>query len=157
MNIQQLALTFFDSAMETTIKSIESTPIDKLNWKPSDTAKSVLQIAAHIGSANGWFCQVMKDGKTKYVNPAEEFSGSAQFESQFDTKEKVIQLLSDTSEQLKSMINGFSESDMANKQISFFGNQRPLYRFIFIPEGHTSDHAAQMNYLQTIWGDLEMR
>src|SRR5262249_29165268 len=61
-----------EQAMERFLRVLSFVPAEKLDWRPSPTAKSALQIAAHAAGYGGGFARLIREGK---FPPVEEFLG----------------------------------------------------------------------------------
>ena len=59
-------------SMEHFLLLLRFVPADKLNWSPTPTAKSAMQIAAHCAGYGGAFASILRTGKFPSV---EEFLG----------------------------------------------------------------------------------
>lgn len=154
--VKELAIQFFQSAMEKANKALEFVPDDKLSWKPSPTAKSALEIAAHLGVVNASMADLIENRKSKFSTANDLFAWLQSEESKYTTRDSVQALLDKGAARTLKVINALNAKDLAEGTVESPFGTRPLRRFIFIPEGHTHEHAAQIEYLQTIWGDTEM-
>src|SRR5579863_7965532 len=63
-------------AMDRFLHDLSFVPADKLNWSPTPTAKSALQIAAHCAGYSGGFASIIRAGK--FPSSVEEFRGPIQ-------------------------------------------------------------------------------
>jgi hypothetical protein len=155
--VKELALQFFQSATEKTQKALSFVPQDKLTWKPSATAKSALEIATHIAVANGAFADMIKTKASKAANLEEMLAWISTEEAKVTTLEQALALIETTNTAVVDAISSVTDADLTSAIVKTPFGDRPLKRFIFVPEGHTHSHASQIDYLQTIWGDVEMR
>ena len=127
------------SALNRTLATFDATPDEKLDYKPSETAKSIRELVAHaaegnfyVGSALG--LTIEKDGPSD--------------------REALIRRLTDTTEQVIAAIEGLTDEQVSGS-IDFFGHPMPMTAFMLVDEYHISRHAGQIDYIQTIYGDLE--
>ena len=153
--VKELAQQFFQSAMEKVNKSLSFVPDDKLTWKPSPTAKSALEIATHIGVVNMAMADLIKNRKSTFATVPELFEWMGAEEKKYTSRDAVISLLDAGAAKITATLNALTVKDLEEGVVVAPFGERPLRRFIFIPEGHTSDHASQIDFLQTIWGDVE--
>ena len=115
-------------------------PADKLDYKPSDTSNSCRELAQHIVEGNGYCLGAI--GLIGDTNPsATEIEG-------------LIAAISSTGEQLAGFAETASDETLAGS-VEFFGRSFALPEFLLTAEWHISRHTAQIDYLETTWGDLE--
>ncbi|MDR3706760.1 MAG: DinB family protein [Capsulimonadaceae bacterium] len=141
-------------AMDRFLHDLSFVPLDKLTWSPTPTAKSALEIAAHCAGYSGAFASIISAGK--FPSSREEFLGPIQ--SAIDS---IVTL-----EQAETMLRqGIADTIAAldtvkPEQIGTIidaPHGRPPFRFFLtLPAMHLENHAAQIAYLQTCWGDLEV-
>ncbi|HSM84881.1 MAG TPA: DinB family protein [Candidatus Limnocylindrales bacterium] len=54
MALNQALLPEFDHEMQTTRRTLERVPEDKLTWKPHDKSMTMGALATHLATINGW-------------------------------------------------------------------------------------------------------
>lgn len=90
--------------------------------------------------------------------PAGEFDAAAfdahlrSIELGFKSKREVIDLLRRNTELYLTYLAGLTEEDL-EAGVDFNGTLVPRLELINFGLLHTRDHTAQLEYLQTIWGD----
>jgi hypothetical protein len=112
-------------------------PAEKLDYKPSETAHSCRELAQHIVLGNGLCLAAVG---IVPVGTSEETD-----------LEVLITSIKETTEQLAA----YAEDTDENASVEFFGQPFTVPEFLMTAEWHISRHTAQIDYLQTIWGDLE--
>ncbi len=130
-------------------------PEDKLTWAPSTSSKSPLQIVAHCGVVNRFFAEVLTDRMPATMpSPQEFFGGLAAAESQIATRAEAVSLVQETAAELSAALDSLTPERLESLANSPFG---PMPVRFWIAQGgeHMADHAGQLEYLQTIWGDLD--
>jgi hypothetical protein len=153
--IKELAIEFFKSASQKLGKSINHVPEDKWTWKPSESAKSAHEITAHIAVVNLAMADNIKNLKPMFSNSKELFAWMNAEESKYKSKDEILSLLEKSEKAVLDALSAVDASTLESSTVVSPFGERALKRFIFIPEGHTSDHASQIDYMQTIWGDTE--
>ena len=138
-------------ALHWFVRSLSHVPADKLTWSPTPTAKSALQIAAHCAGYSGGFASIISAGR--FPSSVEEFLGPI---------ESTIKSIT-TVEQAETVLRkGITDTCAAldNVRVEQIGamidtpqGQTPFTFFMTIPANHLYGHAAQIDYLQTCWGD----
>ena len=140
-------------AMERFLRVLSFVPADKLTWSPAPTAKSALQIAAHCAGYSGGFVPILRSGKFPSV---EEFLGPI---------EAAIQSITTLVQADAVLRNGTAETVAALDAVrpEWIGavidtpiGPQPFSFFIDLPARHLDNHTAQIDYLQTCWGDQEV-
>jgi hypothetical protein len=141
-------------AMDRFLHDLSFVPADKLTWSPTPTAKSALEIAAHCAGYSGEFSSIISAGKFPWS--VEEFRGRVQ---------SAIDSIT-TLEQAETMLrNGIADTIAAldtvrPEQIGAIidapHGRTPFKFFLTLPAFHLETHGAQIDYLQTCWGDLEV-
>lgn len=137
-----------ERAMARLYDTFSHVPDDKLNHKPTETARSPLHVAAHTGLTNVFFAKVISTGQLPDPNEVLQArtTGDAHLQT-FTTRDQVTDLLKRSHEELKEAYDKVSIPALeANPRLQFFAT---------LPAYHTVNHAAQIDYLQTMWGDLE--
>lgn len=129
-------------------------PDEKLNWTPSPTAKSALRIVAHCAVSNESMAKIIRnepvprmpmDEMMKFMNDAETALG---------TREKAVEALKRSVQTVHSALDTVNEGNVNSNPNSPFGSF-PMMFWMFLPGSHLNGHAYQIDYIQTIYGDLE--
>jgi hypothetical protein len=142
-------------AMGSFLNDLSFVPADKLTWSPTPTAKSALQIAAHCAGYSGGFVAIIRAGK--FPSRVEEFLGPIQsaIESVTTVEQAETMLrmgIADTIAALDAL-----EPEQVGAMIDAPAlGQTPFKFFLTLPALHLETHGAQIAYLQTCWGDLEV-
>ncbi len=141
-------------AMQWFVRSLSHVPADRLTWSPTPTAKSALQIAAHCAGYSGGFASILSAGR--FPSRVEEFLGPI---------ESTIQSITTVAQAETVLRKGITDTCAAldNVRVEQIGamidtpqGRTPFTFFMTIPAIHLYGHAAQIDYLQTCWGDLEV-
>jgi len=135
------------------LRIFEFVPEDKLNWSPSSTARTALQIVAHCGVANSALAAVLRgepmplpmDPEAARILIRNGGKGIA-------TREAAVQVVEDSLQEVLQALDTVTEERFATVPPSPFGSI-PFPIWMGIPSSHMDGHANQINYLQTVWGD----
>lgn len=122
-------------------------PDVKLDWTPYDTAKSPLAIAAHCGYCNRYFASVLRGDPPRHENVHDVLAEVHELTKSITTREQAASLLGETTTELGAAFDSVDPSRLAT-------DPRLLF-FLTLVGRHNDGHAAQIDYLQTCWGDLE--
>ncbi len=121
-------------------------PDDKLTYSPTPTAKSALQIASHVIAANGFFTSALTGGVVTGA-PAMDVGEIA-------SRQEAVERINASTDALLAAINALSPERLDAVIPTPFGDSSAAF-FLGIAGVHTFGHAAQLEYLQTCWGDLD--
>jgi hypothetical protein len=140
--------------MEQFLRIFSFVPDDRLNWRPSPTAKTPMRIAAHTAVTAGNFAKMIRARKlpmgeeipvlVAQTRSAEEaLTNRIDMESLFrkNTADVVAALDTLTPEAVALMLD------------SSLGWTMPMTRLMMLPGTHAMSHAAQIDLLQTCWDD----
>ncbi|MGC4047161.1 MAG: DinB family protein [Armatimonas sp.] len=130
-------------------------PEEKLTWAPSSTARSPLTIAAHCALVNRFFASIITDTMPETMpTPQEFFDGLREGAGKIASREEAVALLEETTVELTSAVSGVHAGTIEALRRSPFG-PIPVQFWIEQGPGHLAGHIGQVEYLQTIWGDLD--
>lgn len=140
--LRNLASMKLRRALNHFVETFKATPDDKLDLKLSETANSPRELVAHVIGGNQHVGSCMN---VEMPAPAEAL-----------TREELIEQLVSTTNAIIDRIDSMPDADF-DTEVSFFANEIPMPMFVFLDEWHLSRHAGQLDYLQTMWGDMENR
>lgn len=135
-------------------RALASTPDDRLNWSPSPTARTPLEIAAHAADAIRNLHGMMEGRPFTAPTTAEADAGFRRWESRFETREEVVALIDEIGDAYLRFLDTVTP-DQIDKMVHlpFTLGSAPLRLVITFPPMHTQSHIAQIDYIQTIYGD----
>lgn len=141
-----------DSDVASLIKRLDATPEDKLNWSPSETSRTPLQLVAHCAMALPGM-QGMFEGKPFPFASMEELDKVLrEDEKRFTTKEETVAFLASMCDEYKAWLDTLTEEQL-NSMFTSPWMTLPMSVAITMPINHIKGHTAQLDYLQTIYGD----
>ena len=141
--------------MEYFLKTLSFVPDGKLTWSPSPTAKSALRIAAHTAIYAEVFAQIIRTGKWFQGDLAEWIAARAAAEEAIKTREEAIALFRKNTDEVTAALDALTP-ELIESTIATPGLSAPMTFFMNLPTLHAQAHAAQIDYLQTCWGDQEV-
>jgi hypothetical protein len=141
-------------ALDRFLHDLSFVPADRLNWRPTPTAKSALEIAAHCAGYSGAFASIISAGK--FPGSREEFRGPilARIKS-ITTLEEAETMLRKGIEDTIAALDAV-KPEQIDAIIKAPHGSPPFKFFLTLPAFHLENHGAQIDYLQTCWGDLEV-
>ncbi|RYG45471.1 DinB family protein [bacterium] len=137
------------------LHSLATTPDDRLTWSPSPTARSPLQLAVHAAEGIDFLRSVF-DGQTFDVPPVEADLGFRDHERTFTTRQEAIDLIEGRSASYLVWLDGLDAEEFASSPVMPFGmGPVPMALAITFPAFHIHRHLSQLDYVQTVYGDLD--
>ena len=154
----QEAIGFYTQASVRLEKNLASTSEDRLHWSPSATARSPLAIAVHCGLAVKGMTKSLKgvEEPSPEMSPADMDNWLREQEKAVTTRDQALALLHEANDEHISWLRTITPDVLSGTTNLGFGPM-PTKLVIHIVAGHLHDHAAQIEYIQTIYGDREWR
>lgn len=135
------------------LNTFKYVPDDKLDYTPCATSKSALRIAAHCAVSNYGIAAMLRGEPSEITTFAQLFDYCNQEEVKFTSREQVLGALEDSYTVIKDAIQNVSPSQFEG-MVGRGELQGPTVFFMNLPGLHMSMHSAQIDYLQTGWGDM---
>jgi len=138
------------------LRALETTPDDRLTWRPSETARSPLHVAGHAAFA----IESMLGNMTGETFPLETTDlAEAYFrdvEKAWTTRGQVIDLLEANTKKYMDWLDQLDQDRLDSTFVLPFGmgKARTADGLDFMAL-HIMWHTAQIHYIQTIYGDLK--
>lgn len=130
-------------------------PEDKLTWAPSSSARSPLNITAHCALASRFFADIITDGlPEKLPSPEVFFQDLHEAGRKIATRAEAIDLVKSTTTALCTALGTVTAENIETPRRSPFG-LLPVRFWMQQGGDHLAGHIGQLEYLQTIWGDLD--
>lgn len=156
MTPQELIAIQIAKSVEDLFRSARAMPDDKLDWKPSDTARSALDMLQECAQSLKWPQTILESDGTAFDQEA--FEKARQERAQWTTvalcEEAARRNLTETIEYVKS----YPDDDLNRVvPLPFAPELKPTVAEILAsPYWNLTYHLGQINYLQTMYGDKEM-
>ena len=128
-------------------------PDDKLSWSPSVTSRGALEIVAHCAVYNNLFAQII--ARTPGLWEGDGRSLRKEQEAEIKTRQVAIQAIEESFAKVQAALDGMRQEDF-EAVVQTPGITRSMTFFMFLPARHTDNHACQIDFLQTCWGDLDI-
>jgi DinB superfamily len=127
-------------------------PDDKLDFKPGETCKSALQIIAHCAVSNHNFISIIK--REMEGDPKERFAESKRKEEAITSKDAALVALDESVAAVAAALDTINDENIG-KDIPTPFFTAPMMFWMYLPARHMDNHASQIDYIQTIWGDMD--
>lgn len=142
------------SAKDRLLHVLTFVPDDKDNYKPFDTCKSTVEILAHVAVSNRIFADIIALAPRR-LQPVEQIFGElGQEESGLKTRAQALSAFEQTHAAVMSALDHLGE-DQVFAEVETSVMNGPMTFFMDIPAMHYAGHTAQIEYLQTCWGDMD--
>ena len=134
------------SALKFFHATFAETPDDRLNWSPASTARTPLQLAWHIAGANFAFADILAgrtpqgDGQDRVSAFPDRATANAEMDKSFAAIDE-------------SLANLTPEHAATSVDLGFA--TMPVDLFVDLAFNHPLVHIAQLDYLQTAYGDVQ--
>jgi hypothetical protein len=147
----------FEQAKQGLLLALDTTAEERLDWKPSETARSPVEVAAHAAIAIESMLGNLRGDTFALATPQEA-------DRYFLEKEKgarrgwVVEVLERNSEMYYLWLDYLPESsdlDWGDVEMPFGMGWVPMRTAIGFMAAHLNWHTAQIQYIQTIYGDRE--
>ncbi len=136
------------------LRTFSFVPDGKLTWSPSPTCKHALRIAAHSAVSNGVFVNIIKGIPFPDVPREEMFKMAEASETAITTREAAVQAIEESCTAVLEALDGLTPEQIeATIETPVF--TAPMMFWMHLPGRHMDNHAAQIDLLQTCWGDMD--
>ncbi|MBS1705171.1 MAG: DinB family protein [Armatimonadetes bacterium] len=141
-------------ARDRILALLDATPDEKLRWRPSDHARSILEIAAHAADALSHIVSQMQGMPFAVPTSREADASFRARDEKLESKEQVRAEWERNSASYVAFLDSLSDSDLDRLAPLPFGlGEAPLRFYIRAGANHTLGHIAQIEYIQTLYGD----
>ena len=133
---------------------LAKTPDDRLNWSPSPSARTPIQLAAHSAEAIKNIQGFLEGHPFEITDTAKADDFFRDWEKQFTTREQVVSLLEKTNARYLAFLDALTPDRLDTLvELPFGLGKAPLAIGLTFAPNHTQTHIAQLEYIQTIYGD----
>lgn len=137
------------------LKTFEFVPDDKLNWSPSPTARTPVWIAAHCGASNLAFAAILRGEEPLLPSDPKEAEAVVRAGGkEVTTRSEAVQSIEESTTKVLSALDDLTPDLLATTPNSPLG-PLPFTVWMQVPAMHMTGHHNQLEYLQTIWGDIQ--
>ncbi len=136
------------------LKTFACVPEDRITWSPAPTAKSALRLAAHVGIANLGIAAVVRGEGIGAATMQEVLAQSEAAERTITTRQQALDLIENSVQAVLAALDALTPERIAGVvETPMLTAPMPVFMNLF--GLHMFEHASQVDYLQTIWGDME--
>lgn len=135
-------------------KLLAETPEERLNWSPAPSARTPLELVGHTAWAVKSIHETLKGNTFAIKTPLEADAIFRKEETEFKTRERVLGLLNQNGNDFISWLDELEPDSFDTMvKLPFDLGHAPLGIAIGFISMHTNHHCAQLEYLQTVYGD----
>lgn len=145
----------FLRAKERITHNLATTPDDRINWSPTPTARTPVQQVAHAAMATTGIQGLLMGKPFPYASLADLDPALRLAEKEFTTREQALSLLEQTSAEYLQWLDTMTPEQMASTVHLPSRPSFPMAVGITLPADHMRSHCAQIDYIQTIYGDRD--
>lgn len=143
--------------MEQFLKTFSFVPDDKLTWTPSPTAKSAIRIAAHAALYAGRFALMIEDRKLPPTDNLPELLAKwTAEEAAITSRAEMESVFRENTDEVLAALDSLTPEAIGITLDTGLGWTVPMTFLMELPGLHAMAHAAQIDCLQTCWGDQEV-
>ena len=146
----------FRESRATLERSLANTPDDRIDWSPSPSARTPLHIVAHAADSVRHLHNTFRGIVFPLPTSAEGDRSFREWEAKFTTREAALEELETNSLAYLDWLENFPPDQLATSvQFPYKIGSLPIGLGITFVPRHTLWHAAQIDYIQTIYGDRD--
>ena len=138
------------------LKTFSFVPDDKLNWTPSPTAKPAIRIAAHTAIYAGNFAKMIRERQLPSGDIPEFVAIVEAAEKLLTSRTEMENLFRQNTDEVIAALDTLAPEAICMSLDSGLGWSLPMTFLMQLPGIHALSHAAQIDYLQTCWGDQDV-
>ena len=121
----------------------EAIPDETLNWRPGDGVRSAGEVYLHAAFGN-YIWVTMSGGKVpEDVGFVPDPAKMGEWDTQTTNKAEIIAIMKRSFDVLRETAKTFSQDDLDNKEIEFYGMKFSLRNFLVTGIAHCHEHLGQ--------------
>jgi len=150
----EAAKSSFVQAKDRLVHGLNTTGEDRLNWSPGPTARTPVEIVAHAALAVKHIHEQLDGKPFPFPSTAEAEVYFRDWEKAFQSRDEVLALLEANGSAYLEWLDDLTPDQFAGHMVMPFGlGVMPIPFALGAQAHHLNWHAAQLDYLQTTYGD----
>lgn len=150
----QSALATFAFAESQLLTVFARIPDDRLLWRPSETARTPIAQVVHCGDSLHHITEMLKGRRFAPPTTPEADAQFWAYESEFVTRESALEVFRAGAAEYREFLESLSSDDLDRIiPLPFSFGEMPLRNALSAGSDHTRWHQAQLEYMESIWGD----
>jgi hypothetical protein len=146
------AIQGFENATTNYVKDLEALTDDQILQSAGGSARPAVDFTYEVAIINA-----RVGARIAGVEPPEfpSAEGWVNAPDEYRTKAAIIEFFQSTNASVLEAAKALTEED-GNRLIPFYTGDRPIYSVLGFVTMHTAYHDAQLNFIQSLAGDLSM-
>ena len=152
---KQIIITLLQTGSQDLAKTIRAVPEDKLQWKPLDNGRTILDLFGEAAQTAKFAAEFTSTrGETQMS--ADLFRSWIPLRADW-TREYALEQLEANTRELIAVVEELSDEDLAQnlKMTLHDAEPMPLAAWIMMAYRAFVSRYAQINYIQTLYGDFD--
>lgn len=143
------------------VQLAEAMPENVYGWRPGEGVRSVGEVYLHTAFSNYMWVTLSGGKVPEDVGFVSDPAKIHEWDIQTTDKAKIIAIMKRSFDVMRETAKAFSQDDLDNKQIEFFGNKFSLRNFLVTGIAHLHEHLGQsiayarMNGVTPPWSKSE--
>jgi len=142
----------FERRASRLAQGLATTPDDRINWSPTPTARTPVEVVAHVATVISTFHQTMMGAPFPDIQMENFDAILRRQEAQYKTRESAMTLFEKNREAYAEWLGQLSPETLAT-EVEFPFGKVPMPAAIDMLNDHIVNHTGQLDYIQTIYGD----
>ncbi len=136
--------------------ALATTPDDRLNWSPSPSARTPIAQVVHAAHSIDNISKMLWGDPFTVPTTAAADAGFLEMERNVSSREKAAQLFDEKASAFVAWLDALIVERLVDEVVLPFGmGKAPVWLAITFPAKHTIWHVAQIEYIQTAYGDRD--
>ncbi len=151
---KELIIGLIESGRDALLRTAQAVPDDKLTWKPLDNGRTVLDLLGDAAQTPHMITKMLTE--PAFAPSREIFAQMTQERAGWMFEEAVTHLNKNTDDALAA-ISALSEEELAKPMTLQMGGgmTMPMGGWVMMINRTFISRMAQINYIQTLYGDFE--
>ncbi|MDQ2730209.1 MAG: DinB family protein [Armatimonadota bacterium] len=146
----------FLRAKASICRVLATTPDERINWSPSPTARTPIEIVAHAAATVKNLHGILDGHPFRIPNTAEADKTFREWEGEFSTREAVLSLLEANSAAYVAWLDTLTLERLNSLvELPFGMGEAPVAMALTFQAAAMNSHTPQIEYIQTIYGDRD--
>ena len=157
MRYQDQVIRATSKSVEDLFRNARAMPEDKIEWKPLDKGRSVLDQLQECAQAPIWYVSMLESRKApEFDEDTRKKAGEER--QQWKTIDECEKVCGENSERLAELIDTFPDEDLEIMITLPFGDGMvvSMADVMMFQYWNNVYHIGQLSYIQTLYGDMEM-
>lgn len=143
------------AARDALLATYAAVPEEKLTWSPGGPARDATWMVAHTGLANQAFSIMLRGEMPPMPEDPDEIGEAIRNTGKGMTSRSEAEgLVREHTDAVLSSLDEMTDERLDSTLQTPFGPM-PMRFWLEVPYRHMYSHKAQLDYMQTIWGDLD--